>query len=212
MHALVALISKEFVALNAYWAVALFVGIESIGIPFPGETTLIAAAALAGASGGVSIFGVVAAAAAGAIVGDSIGFWIGRKAGLPLLERYGKHIGVTEARLKLARYLFQKHGGKVVFFGRFVAILRALAAFLAGASGMAWPRFLLFNATGGVLWATIYGTLAYFFGAEIEHVTGPVGIGLLALGALAVIAGFVFLKRHEKKLMEEAERAQPGPL
>lgn len=115
----------------------------------PGESTLIAAALYGGVTHHLNIVFVVVAAATGAIVGDNIGFLIGRDIGFRLLVRYGQYIHMTPARIKLGQYLFLRHGGKVVFVGRFVAILRALAAFLAGANRMTWPRFLVFNAAGG---------------------------------------------------------------
>src|SRR2546428_11464759 len=111
-----------------YWAVFVFFAIESIGIPFPGETMLLVAAIYAGRTHHLSIPLVIVAAAAGAIIGDNIGFWIGREGGYRLLRRYGRYIRLEERRLKLGQYLFLKHGGKVVFFGRFVAGQGALAA------------------------------------------------------------------------------------
>lgn len=134
-----------------YVAVGLVVGVESIGVPFPGESTLIAAALYAGATHHLNIVVVIIVAATGAIVGDNIGFLIGREIGLPLLVRYGRYIRMSPARIKLGQYLFLRHGGKVVFFGRIIALLRALAAFLAGTNRMTWPRFLVFNAAGGVV-------------------------------------------------------------
>jgi membrane protein DedA with SNARE-associated domain len=212
MQSLFAFLSSEFVALHGYWALALLVGLESVGIPVPGETALITAAALAGATHGVNIYFVVLAAAGGAIVGDSIGFWIGRKAGFPLLKRYGARIGITEKRIKLGRYLFDRHGGKLVFFGRFIALLRTLAAFLAGASRMHWPRFLMFNAAGGIVWASLFGAIAYFFGGWVKHLTLPLGIGLLAVGCIVLGLGFLQLKRRENEMLDRAERAYPGPV
>jgi len=141
-----------------YLAVFLFVAIESIGIPFPGETMLVTAGVYAGTTHHLNIVIVIVAAAAGAIIGDNIGYGIGRAGGYRLLRRYGKYIRLEEPKLKLGQYLFRKHGAKVVFFGRFVSILRTFAAFLAGVNVMPWDRFLAFNAAGGVLWATIYGT------------------------------------------------------
>ncbi len=123
----------HLLASYGYLAVLLFVAIESTGIPFPGETMLLVAAA------------------SGAILGDNLGFWVGHERGYRLLRRYGRYIHVEERRLKLGQYLFLKHGGKVVFFGRFVAVLRAWAAFLAGTNRMRWPRFLLFNAAGAIV-------------------------------------------------------------
>ncbi|MBV8613695.1 MAG: DedA family protein [Acetobacteraceae bacterium] len=195
-----------------YGAVMLAVGIESMGIPFPGETTLIAAAAYAGSTHKLSIVLVVAAAAAGAIIGDNVGFWIGREVGLRLLLRYGKYIRMTERRIKLGQYLFQRYGGVVVFFGRFVAVLRALAAFLAGTNRMTWPRFLVFNAAGGIVWSSAYGFGAYALGTQIHRLAGPVGIALGAVALVLIVCGFVFLRRHEHQLEDEAERALPGPV
>jgi membrane protein DedA with SNARE-associated domain len=195
-----------------YWAVLLFVAIESTGIPFPGETMLLAAAITAGTSHQLHIWLVIAAAAAGAILGDNLGFWVGREGGFRLLRRYGYLIRVDERRLKLGQYLFQKHGGKVVFFGRFVAVLRAWAAFLAGVNRMEWPRFLVFNAAGGILWATIYGLAGYALGNNVHKLTGPIGIASVVLAAIAIVGSFIVLRRNEKRLQEEAERALPGPL
>jgi membrane protein DedA with SNARE-associated domain len=195
-----------------YAAVGGIVGLESLGVPLPGETTLIAAATFAGATHHLDIGLVIAAAAAGAVAGDSAGFWIGRGLGWPLLHRYGPHIGLTEPRLKLGQYLFLRHGGKVVFFARFIAALRAFAALLAGANRMNWSRFLAFNMLGGVAWAALMGFAAYLFGHRIHAFAAPVGIGLLAAAVLVAIAGLIFVRRHEQALIAEAERALPGPV
>src|SRR5437667_11723310 len=202
----------HFLTTYGYWAVLVFVGIESIGIPFPGETMLLVAAIYAGRTHHLSIPLVIVAAAAGAIIGDNIGFWIGREGGYRLLRRYGRYIRLEERRLKLGQYLFLKYGGKVVFFGRFVAVLRAFDAFLAGTNRMPWPRFLLFNATVGIVWATLYGLGGYFLGDNIHRLTGTVGTIALVLAVLVIIAFLVFLRRNEHRLEEEAERALPGPL
>jgi membrane protein DedA with SNARE-associated domain len=195
-----------------YAAVALAVAIESVGVPFPGETTLIAAAIYAGTGHRMSITGVVVAAAFGAIMGDNIGFWIGRGVGYRVLLRYGSYIRLTERRIKLGQYLFLRHGGKVVFFGRFIAVLRALAAVLAGVNRMAWPHFLAFNAAGGIAWAALYGLGSYFLGEQVHRVLGSMGIWLLAAAAIMTAAGFVFLRRYEEQLANQAEAALPGPL
>ena len=131
---------------------------------------------------------------------------------MPLLKRYGARVGLSEPRLKLGRYMFLRHGGKVVFFGRFVSLLRALAALFAGANRMRWPKFLLFNASGGIVWATTYGLGAYYAATLLRQISGPLGLCLLALGAVAAIAGFVFLRHHEQGLIAAAEQALPGPL
>ena len=195
-----------------YLAVLVFVAIESTGIPFPGETMLLVAAIYAGTTHRLSIALVIAAAASGAILGDNLGFWIGREGGYRLLRRYGRYIRLEERRLKLGQYLFMRHGGKVVFFGRFVAVLRAWAAFLAGTNRMPWPRFLFFNAAGGIVWATLYGLGGYLLGDNVHRLTGTIGTVALVLAVLIIIAFLVFLRRNEHRLEEEAERALPGPL
>ncbi len=195
-----------------YLAVLVFVGIESIGIPFPGETMLLIAAIYAGTTHHLSIFLVILAAAAGAILGDNIGFWVGREGGYRLLRRYGRYIRLDERKLKLGLYLFRKHGGKVVFFGRFVAVLRALAAFLAGTNRMPWPRFLLFNALGGIVWATLYGIGGYVLGNNIHRFTGPIGTITIVLAVILILVLLFLLRRNEHRLEEEAEYALPGPL
>ncbi|GAC1627392.1 MAG: hypothetical protein NVS4B11_24660 [Ktedonobacteraceae bacterium] len=195
-----------------YWAVLVFVAIESIGIPFPGETMLLVAAIYAGTTHRLFIPLVIVAAATGAILGDNLGFWIGREGGYRLLRRYGRYIRLDERKLKLGQYLFMKHGGKVVFFGRFIAVLRAFAAFLAGTNRMRWPRFLLFNAMGGIVWATIYGLGGYFLGNNVHRLTGTVGIVAGVLAAIIIIGFLLFLRRNEHRLEDEAERALPGSL
>lgn len=182
------------------------VALESMGVPAPGETTLVTAALYAGTTGRLDIAGVVVAAAVGAIVGDNAGYWIGRELGYRWLVRHGRLIRVTSRRLKLGQYLFRRHGGKVVFFGRFVAVLRALAAFLAGASCMGWRRFLVFNAAGGIVWAVVYGLGAYELGQRAASLVRPVGRVLVAGAAAAAVVGVLFVRKHEQRLEDEAER------
>src|SRR5579859_7012835 len=203
---------SHLLATYGYWAVLLFVAIESTGIPFPGETMLLAAAIYAGTHHSFHIPLVILAAAGGAILGDNLGFLVGRAGGYRLLRRYGHVVHLDERKLKLGIYLFRRHGGTVVFFGRFVAVLRAWAAFLAGASRMPWDRFLLFNAAGGILWATLYGLGGYTLGTNIYRLTGPVGVASVVLAFLAIAASIIVLRRNEARLEEEAERALPGPL
>jgi membrane protein DedA with SNARE-associated domain len=202
---------SALVARHGYWLVAAAIGLESMGIPVPGETMLVAAAVYAGATHRLNIGVVIAAAIAGAIVGDGAGFLIGRRYGHRLLLRYGASIGMTPARIKLGQYLFLRFGGSVVFFGRFIALLRALAALLAGINCMPWPRFLLCNAAGAIVWAGSYGTLAYLFGERVERATRPVGIAVVVGALCASFFVIRFLRHHEAQLEAEAERALPGP-
>jgi membrane protein DedA with SNARE-associated domain len=195
-----------------YWIVAVTIGLESMGIPLPGETMLVSVAVYAGATHQLSIAIVIAAATIGAIAGDNLGYLIGTRYGYPLLLRYGGRLGITTARVKLGQYLFLRHGGNVVFFGRFIAVLRAFAAVLAGVNCMPWPRFLAFNAAGAVVWAGGYGMLAYLFGEEVERFRKPVGITVVAFAVGAIVLTLRFLSHHEAQLEAEAERALPGPL
>jgi membrane protein DedA with SNARE-associated domain len=195
-----------------YAAVFAFVGIESLGIPLPGETMLISAALYAGATHRLSIAVIIVVAATGAIVGDNIGFGIGHWGGYRLLLRYGRYIRLHEGRIKLARYLFLRHGGKVVFFGRFVSVLRTYAAFLAGTSRMPWARFLVFNASGGIIWATIYGVGAYLAADLVRKLSTPVNIALGAVALVVIVSLVLSLRRQEERLTARAERALPGPL
>lgn len=213
MEQLLSFDAMHWVALYGYWAVAIVIGLESMGLPLPGETVLISAAALAGAGqGGLSIVPIILAAVTGAVVGDSAGYWIGRRIGLDALIRHGSRIGLNEARLKLGQYLFARHGGKIVFLGRFVPILRVSAALLAGVNRMPWLRFLPFNAAGGIVWATVVGSAAYGLGSSVHHLSGVIGAGLFALALLLLVGVAVFIRRNEEKLLAEAERALPGPL
>jgi membrane protein DedA with SNARE-associated domain len=201
----------HLLAMYGPWAVAAIVGLESMGLPLPGETALIFASIYAGSHGN-SIIPVIAAAAVGAIIGDNLGYLIGREFGFKILQRFGPRLGLTEGRIKLGQYLFMLHGAKVVFFGRFVAVLRVLAAFLAGVNQMPWKIFFAANAAGAVLWATIFGLAASTFGRSIRSVEGPLGIIGLILAVVAFIAAAMFLKRHESELQAKAERALPGPI
>jgi membrane protein YqaA with SNARE-associated domain len=136
---------EQVVATYGYWAIAFIVGLESMGIPLPGETILVVAAIYAAADPALNIWFVIAGATLGSIVGDNAGYWIGKHYAYGLLVRYGKHVGISVLRVKVGQYLFRRHGGKVVFFGRFVALLRILAAFLAGVNHMPWRAFLIAN-------------------------------------------------------------------
>ena len=201
----------QWLSTLGYVAVALFVGVEGIGIPIPGETMLIAAAIFA-AGGKLSIVGVIAAAAAGAIAGNCIGFGIGWFGGYPLLRRFGKYVRLNEPQVKVGRYIFMRYGSKVVFFGRFVSILRTYLAFLAGANRMPWPRFLAAIAAGAIVWATAYGVAAYTLGTRISHLSKPVEIAFIALAVAAIIAGIVAIRFYGKRLEARAEEAFPGSL
>jgi membrane protein DedA with SNARE-associated domain len=193
-----------------YLVVFLLVMIESLGVPVPGETALIVAALYAGSTGKLEIWGVIVAAIAAAIIGDNIGFAIGRYGGAKFLLKHGHKIRLHEGRLKIGIWLFRRHGGKVVFWGRFVSILRTWAAFLAGVNQMHWPRFLVFNAAGAIVWATVYGVAYYVFGDVLSRLSTAIDVTLGIVGFLIIVAFVVWSKRKEDELLERAAREIPG--
>lgn len=187
-----------------YGAIALVLCLESMGLPLPGESLLIAAAIYALTSGDLSIQWIVLAAAVGTIVGDNLGYGIGRWVGPRVVARYGPKIGLLPDRQKLGQFLFRQHGGKVVFFGRFVVFLRTFAAVLAGANGMPWPRFILWNALGGATWSALYGFVPYLLGDQFRRLEGPVGIVIGVVAASVVVTTVWVVRRDEKRLLAQA--------
>ena len=188
-----------------YWAILAIVALESAGLPLPGETLLIGAAIYARLTGNMSIGGIVLAAAGGAIAGDNLGYWIGRRYGVALVERYGARIGIGPEKFRLSQYLFHKWGGLVVFFGRFITILRMLAALLAGANRTPLRQFMIYNAAGGVVWAATFGYGAYYLAAGFGAFEGAAA--RFAAGALLVVMflHWRYYRRHEARLMREAD-------
>ncbi|TML76011.1 MAG: DedA family protein [Actinobacteria bacterium] len=180
--------------------------VESIGVPVPGETALVGAALYAGSTHKLEIWWIVAVAIAGAVLGDNIGFSIGRYGGARLLVRHGHKIRLHEGRLKIGIWLFRRHGGKVVFWGRFVSILRTWAAFLAGANHMEWGRFLVFNAAGGVVWAPLYGLVYYEFGGALRQLSTTIDVTIGVAGTVVLVAFVGWTRRKEAELQERAER------
>jgi membrane protein DedA with SNARE-associated domain len=199
-----------WLASYGYLVVFLLVMIESIGVPVPGETALIGAALYAGSTHKLEIWWIIAVAIAGAVLGDNIGFSIGRYGGAKLLLRYGHKIHLHEARLKIGIWLFRRHGGKVVFWGRFVSILRTWAAFLAGTNHMEWRRFLFYNAAGGAVWATLYAVAYYEFGGALRSLSTTIDIVLGVAGSLILIAFVIWSRRKEAELQERAEEEIEG--
>jgi membrane protein DedA with SNARE-associated domain len=178
--------------------------IESFGIPLPGETALIAFGVLA-SQGHYSITSVIVIAAAGAIVGDNLGYWlIGRLGGRALFRRWRWLNQYSDRVLPRAEALMERHGGKTVFFGRFVSILRYTVAWVAGLSHMRWWRFLFWNATGGIAWATAVGLTSYYAGNAAASAIQRYGLYAGAFVLVAVIAGWLGLRyargRVERRL------------
>jgi membrane protein DedA with SNARE-associated domain len=189
-----------------YPVLFLLVMAESGGVPVPGETALIAGALLA-SQGRLKIELVILIAAAAAIVGDNIGYLIGRKGGRWLLERPGRFQRQRREVLATGEPFFERHGPKAVFFGRFVLGLRVWASWLAGATRMHWRSFFVWNALGGICWATGIGLLAYFLGNSASNAIQAFGLFGLAAFLLAVVGGFVAHRRHRRRLAVEDDAA-----
>lgn len=196
-----------------YWAVLVAVLLESMGVPFPGETALLAGAIYAGTTGHLDIALVIAAAATGAIVGDNIGFGIGHYGGYPLLVRATRLLRIDERAVKYAQLYFERHGNKTVFLGRFFSLLRTYVALLAGINRMSWRSFLFWNAAGGVVWAVVFGLLGFILGKNLPllgmvlRIIGTGGVVALALFAL-VVGGLWYRRRQRARV--EMERVGAG--
>jgi len=196
------------IATYGYIAVFVIVALESAGLPLPGETTLIAAALVAASGHDLDIGAVILAATAGAMAGDNLGYLAGRRIGLPLLERHGERIGLTARRLRIGRYLFREYGGLIVVVGRFIALLRAVTAVLAGANAMPWGRFVIFNGLGAALWSATVGLAAYGFGGAALHAPWPLRVATVVVGLAALVAAGLWIRRQEDRLAAAAEASE----
>jgi membrane protein DedA with SNARE-associated domain len=186
--------------------------LENAGIPVPGEASLIAASIYAGSTAGIGLAPVIAIATAAIVVGGTVGYLIGRTLGSRLLAHYGRYIGLNEPRLKTGRYLFMRHGGKIVFFGRFVVLIRTALTLIAGANRMGLSHFLVVNTLGGFVWVVVVSSSAYLFGHTMRRIAGP-AVFVVLIGTLIFLAALLlFFRHHEKELEARAEAALPGPL
>jgi membrane protein DedA with SNARE-associated domain len=186
---------SQWVAHYGYLLVAVFLLIEGAGLPVPGETALVTAAALAG-RGTLSIVGVVIAGVIGTVAGGHAGYWIGLRGGTALVHRYGRWIRLTPPRLEKTHRFFEQHGAKTVLLGRFVAFLRSFIGIFAGISRMPPRVFALYNAAGGVVWVAAFSLLGYAFGRNLPRLVHYIGRVSLVLAVLiAIIAGVVALWR-----------------
>ena len=200
----------QILSTYGYYAIFGVILLESAGVPMPGETVLVGAAVLAGTNKGLDIRLVIAAAALAAVLGDNLGYWVGRRYGEPLLARFGPKVGLDERKLTLGHYLFRRYGGPIVFFGRFAALLRTYAALLAGVNRLGAATFFAWNAAGGIVWASLFGVGGYLLGQGIERIAGPVGWVALAAAAVGAVLLWRFYKVHEERLLAEAEREMGG--
>jgi membrane protein DedA with SNARE-associated domain len=195
------------VASYGYAVTFVFLFLESAGIPIPGEGILIATALFAARTQRLEISAVVATAASAAFLGTSVGYLLGRSAGHVLMVRFGPYVGLTPPRQRLGQYLFIRHGAKIIFLGRFVAILRAFEGILAGANRMPWRQFLVFNALGAVVWTLAIALGAFYFGRAFVHLSRPLSLGLLVAGGIALIAALIYARAQEATLQRAADAA-----
>ena len=177
----------------------VLVAIESAGVPLPGETALVAASILV-TKGHYELWEVIVVAALAAIIGDNIGYWIGRLGGRALLERWEPIARYARKALPPAERFFAKHGAKTVFLGRFIAFLRVTSAWLAGISHMPWRQFLLWNAAGGIAWATIVAVVSYEFGRAAGDAIGQYGLYGVAVVIGLALAAFVGIRLWRRRL------------
>jgi membrane protein DedA with SNARE-associated domain len=197
-----------FIEAHSQWALLmlfLVLLLESFGLPLPGETVLIACGVLA-SQGALSIVAVIVVASLAAIIGDNLGYWTARKGGRKLLSKTRLTRRYANEFLPRGERFFAKHGGKAVFFGRFVAVLRVTAAWTAGLSRMSPWRFFAWNAAGGIVWATTVGLVAYYLGDAAAKAIGR--YGLLAAGGVIVFAalGYFIVRRVERHVMGNESR------
>lgn len=196
---------RDIIETWGYIMVFAGIAIESTGIPFPGETVLLLAAAIAASSTRLHIEWVILWAAAGAIIGDSAGYWAGREIGQPILKKVGPILRFDAKKQAYLERYFEKHGAKTVFIARFIALLRAWAAFFAGLNHMHYPTFLKWNALGGVTWAVGAGLLGFFFGQNLpllEKLLGDFSYVLLALALVGGLAFYFFRHKRQQKQLE----------
>jgi membrane protein DedA with SNARE-associated domain len=194
------------------WAIALFVLIEDFGIPVPGETVLIAGAVFAG-SGRLNIVAVGVVGFLAAVVGDNIGYAIGRFGGRALVERWGRYVFLTKERLDKAERFFERHGGKIIVVARFIEGLRQANGIIAGISGMRWLKFLACNALGAALWVGTWVSVGYFAGQHITAIYNAISNYSLyaAIAAVVVIAAWLLLRLRKRRRARSKVRAQPDP-
>jgi membrane protein DedA with SNARE-associated domain len=203
---------NHLVAHYGYWAVLAVLALEAFGIPIPGEAILVAAGTYAGTHHNLSVWLIWAVAVAGVLLGSTAGYWLGFKGGYSLLRRYGRYIHMNEPEIKVGRYIFDRYGALVVSVGRFVALLRTYAAFLAGTNRMRWHTFAIFNVIGAVAWCGVWSLLSFYAGQGLKSASQPVHYVVYALAVIGVVAVILFIRRHTKRLEAIAEAAYPGPL
>ena len=203
---------SHLVSHYGYWAVFTVLALEAFGIPIPGEVMLIAAGTYAGTSHHLSVWIIWLVGFVGVEIGATAGYWLGVKGGYPLLRRYGKYIRMNEPEVKVGRYVFDRYGPLVVSAGRFVAVLRTYAAFLAGTNRMNPLKYQVLNIAGAVAWTGTWSLLSYHLGNSLKSASRTVDYVVGGVVVVLVVAAILVVRRQAKRLEALAEAAYPGPL
>jgi membrane protein DedA with SNARE-associated domain len=193
-----------------YFAVAAFLFFEDFGVPLPGETMLIAASLYSGA-GHLNVWVVGIAAFLAAVLGDNVGYLIGRKGGRKVVDRFGKYVLVTPERFDRAEGWFLKHGGIVVCFARYVEGLRQLNGVIAGTVEMPWKKFLFFNALGAALWVTTWTSLGYLAGNNVETIAHYFTLFVVIAAVIFAVYVFFHVRHIRRRRRERADLSAAHP-
>jgi membrane protein DedA with SNARE-associated domain len=201
----------QFISIYGVWLVAAFIALESGGVPLPAEAALIAAGFFAARTHDLNIWLLIGVGTLAAILGEIVGFWIGRRFGYQLLKKYGARLGLTEGRIRIGQWLFVRYGGKFVFFARFLPFLRNMAAVLAGTNSMAQRNFYFSSGTAAIAWVTCYGLAAYSFGEAFTRLASPAAVFLGLAAVLIIVAVPALIVRYEKRLVAKTKGGFPQP-
>lgn len=196
----------ELIKAYGYWVIAIGIFLECMGVPFPGETVLILGG-VAASQGHLNLAGVIFLAASGAVMGDNMGYFVGKKFGRKIIKKFEKFPLFHYRHIDRAEKFFKDHGNKTVFIGRFTAILRTYAALFAGIFDMHYPTFFAYNLTGGVLWATIFGFVGFFIGNNLSLIGTIVSdLNLVFLGIVVAFVAWKIGKRYLTKKQQERDQ------
>ena len=193
--------AQEIARQYGYWAIFFGIAVENTGIPLPGETITVVGGFLAG-SGELNYWGVIVSAIAGAVLGDSIGYWIGKTGGWQFLLQIGRIFRLQEEQLTLAKDKYAQNAAQAVFFGRFVTLLRIFAGPLAGVTQMPYERFLLYNIGGATVWAFVIISLSFFLGRIVslqQIVSWIAQAGVVALAIAAIVLSIPMIINYARK-------------
>jgi len=207
MHWIVDTVRHYLIAWG-YWAILLGLLAEDAGVPLPGETILIFASFLAYKHNQLSMLWIIVVGVLAATSGDNIGYWIGRKGGRKLIEAHRKILRISDETLKDGERLLKKRGDVTIFFARFIWGMRMLAGPLAGALKMRWPRFLLFNFLGAVVWVSAIAGVGYAFGSQFQNLLAFFKKADIAIMAVVITVSIILWKRYKKKRKEKHKRQQ----